>query len=156
MAKTSSSFVKVAGTITLVLGAVFLVSGAGSWAIVTNQLASENITVPDDADMFAGEKVRGPLTAYSQAATIKKHINQGSGGLTYAELGGKMREAEAAGDTEAAEKYEKMHETAMTGSFLRASLFTSVLAYGVSALVMGLGVLQIVAGLAFRKIGKHS
>jgi len=40
----------------------------------------------------------------------------------------------------------------MNGSFLRASLFTSVVAYGVAALVMGLGVLFALLGFALRKV----
>jgi hypothetical protein len=37
----------------------------------------------------------------------------------------------------------------MTASFLRASLFTSVVAFGVAALVVGLGVLFILTGIGF-------
>ena len=37
----------------------------------------------------------------------------------------------------------------MTASFLRASLFTSVVAFGVATLVAGLGVLFILLGLGF-------
>ena len=40
----------------------------------------------------------------------------------------------------------------MNGSFLRASLFTSVVAFGVAALVMGLGLLFILIGVALRKV----
>jgi len=40
----------------------------------------------------------------------------------------------------------------MTGSFLRASLFTSVVAYGVAALVIGLGVLFGLFGHALRSL----
>jgi len=40
----------------------------------------------------------------------------------------------------------------MNGSFLRASLFTSVVAFGVAALVMGLGLLFVLLGFAPRKI----
>jgi hypothetical protein len=40
----------------------------------------------------------------------------------------------------------------MTGSFLRASLFTSVVAFGVSALVVGLGALFILVGFALRSL----
>jgi hypothetical protein len=43
----------------------------------------------------------------------------------------------------------------MTASFLRASLFTSVTAFGVAALVMGLGLLFILVGLAFLGVAKH-
>lgn len=42
----------------------------------------------------------------------------------------------------------------MNGSFLRASLFTSVVAFGVSALVIGLGVILVLQGLAFNRLAK--
>ncbi len=41
----------------------------------------------------------------------------------------------------------------MNGSFLRASLFTSVLAFGVSAMAMVLGVLFGLIGWALRGVG---
>ena len=43
----------------------------------------------------------------------------------------------------------------MNGSFLRASLFTSVLAFGVSAMAMGLGLVQVLGGLALTKVGRE-
>lgn len=55
-------------------------------------------------------------------------------------------------NTEAAAKAQGQRNTAMNGSFLRASLFTSVVAYGVSALVMGLGVMMLAFGFAFNRI----
>lgn len=42
----------------------------------------------------------------------------------------------------------------MTASFLRASLFTSVVAFGVAALVAILGVLLALVGWALMKIGR--
>ncbi|MDO5746032.1 MAG: aromatic ring-opening dioxygenase LigA, partial [Micrococcaceae bacterium] len=42
--------------------------------------------------------------------------------------------------------------TVMTASFLRASLFTSVLAFGVAALVIGLGILFALIGWALLSI----
>ncbi|MFQ6170520.1 hypothetical protein ACK8HX_02845 [Oryzobacter sp. R7] len=45
--------------------------------------------------------------------------------------------------------------TVDNGSFLRASLFTSVLAFGVSAMAMGLGVVQILLGLSMRKVAEQ-
>ena len=42
----------------------------------------------------------------------------------------------------------------MTASFLRASLFTSVVAFGVALLVVGLGVVLILVGWAIRHVGK--
>ena len=40
----------------------------------------------------------------------------------------------------------------MNASFLRASLFSSVIAFGVAALVMGLGVLFGLIGFALTKV----
>src|SRR4029453_17833647 len=44
----------------------------------------------------------------------------------------------------------------MTASFLRASLFTSVVAFGVAALAAGLGVVFILLGLALLSIYRAS
>jgi len=41
----------------------------------------------------------------------------------------------------------------MTASFLRASLFTSVLAYGVAAMSGGLGIVLILIGIAISNLG---
>ena len=42
----------------------------------------------------------------------------------------------------------------MTSSFLRSSLFTSVVAFGVAALVVALGVLFILVGVAVMSLDK--
>ncbi|WP_240916171.1 hypothetical protein [Sanguibacter sp. HDW7] len=60
--------------------------------------------------------------------------------------------ADVVSNTEAAAKAQGQRNTVMNGSFLRASLFTSVVAYGVSALVMGLGVMMLAIGFAFNRI----
>jgi hypothetical protein len=44
----------------------------------------------------------------------------------------------------------------MNGSFLRASLFTSVLAFGVAALAMGLGLVLAAIGLCLRSLAPRS
>lgn len=44
----------------------------------------------------------------------------------------------------------------MNASFLRASLFTSIVAYGVSALVIGLGFVLVLTGLAIRRLALMS
>jgi hypothetical protein len=75
----------------------------------------------DDAARFAGDKIDGPLTAYTEAETIERHALKASGGKTYAELG----------------TDDPARQTVMTASFLRASLFTSVVSFGVAAMAMG-------------------
>jgi hypothetical protein len=106
-------------------GAIMLIAGAATWLTVQNQLADEQITVAEDADRFAGEPVDGPLTAYEQAKVIEKHSLEASGGKTYAEL----------------DREDPKRATVMNGSFLRASLFTSVVSFGVAAMAMGLGII---------------
>jgi len=108
----------------IIAGVVFFVAGAATWAAVRAQLRAERITVAEDAGRFAGRPVEGPFTAYEQANVINKHALAATGGKTYAEL---------APDDPA-------RQTAMTASFLRASLFTAVVAFGVAAMAMGVGI----------------
>ena len=132
---------RIAGLVSFIAGVVMLVSGAFAWGITSTQLASENITVATDAPAFAGSKVTGPLTAFYQAEAVKQHTRAASNGLTYAELGAKVQEAKDAGDTATAEQLQTTRTMVETGNFVRASLLTSVMAFGVSALVMGAGLL---------------
>ena len=120
------------GIVVIVAGGILLVSGLVTWIVVQTQLADEKITVSDDAARFQGDKVDGPLTAYAQADVIEKHALEASGGLTYAEL----------------DRDDPVRDTVMDASFLRASLFTSVVAFGVAVMAMGLGVLFVVVGIA--------
>ncbi len=122
------------GWVVAVAGVIFAVAGVVTWFVVADQLRAENITVSEDADYFAGEAVTGPLTAYSEAQVINRHALEATGGKTYAEL----------------ERDDPLRETAMQASFLRASLFTSVVAFGVAALAAVLGVLLVLIGTSMR------
>ena len=128
--------VRLVGLITIIAGIVLILAGATTWGLVQSQLAAENITVAEDAAMFAGKAVNGPLDAYYQADIINKHALEGSGGKTYAEL----------------DREDPARATVMNGSFLRASLFTSVIAFGVAAFAVGMGVLFILVGWALRTL----
>jgi len=143
---------KTVGILSIIAGIVMIVAGAVTWGIVSSQLAAENITVPADAKAFGGSKVGGPLTAYYQADIINEHALKATEGMTYAELGKKVNEAKEAKDDAAAEKYQGMRTTVMNASFLRASLFTSVVSYGVAALVIGLGVMFGLIGWALMSL----
>jgi len=128
--------VRLLGLLVIIAGAIMIVAGGVTWFAVQNQLSDENITVSDDAAAFAGDKVDGPLTAYTEANTIEKHALEATGGKTYAELA----------------RDDPKRETAMTASFLRASLFTSVVAFGVALMAAGLGVVLILIGWALRSM----
>ena len=126
--------VRTLSALVIALGVIFVVAGVVTWIAVQQQLADENITVSADASAFAGDKVAGPFTAYVEANTIEKHTLEATGGKTYAELA----------------RDDPLRETAMTGSFLRASLFTSVVAFGVAAMAVGFGVAIMLIGWALR------
>ncbi|WP_146828544.1 aromatic ring-opening dioxygenase LigA [Aeromicrobium flavum] len=128
--------VRLVGLLSMLSGLLLIIAGAVTWYVVTDELNAQNITVAEDADWFAGEKVQGPLTAYSQAEIIDKHALESTGGKTYAEL----------------DREDPLREVAMNASFLRASLFTSVVAYGVALFAMGMGLLWILLGWSLRKL----
>lgn len=156
--------VRIVGILSLIAGLVMIVAGLVTWNIVTSQLKDEAITVPADAPKVmgvtvAGKKVQGPLTAYGQAETIKHHALKASGGKTYAELGTDVNAAKAelekaTSESDKAAAQAKVDEaqgkrtTVMNGAFLRSSLFSSVITYGISALVIGLGLMHLLFGWA--------
>jgi hypothetical protein len=134
--RRSTTALKVLSWIILAAGIVLIIAGGVTWFIVRDQLADEKIVVSADADHFAGDKVDGPLTAYSEADTINKHALEASGGKTYAEL----------------DQDDPTRDTVMTASFLRASLFTSVVSFGVAAFAAGVGVLMILIGVVLLRM----
>ena len=121
-------------TTVLVLGIIFVVAGAVTWFEVRDQLSAQKITVSKDAAHFAGDDVKGPFTAYSQAQIISEHALKATGGKTYAELA----------------QDDPNRATAMQASFLQASLYTSVVAFGVAFMAVGVGVTFILIALALR------
>lgn len=128
--------VKAVGVLGIVGGVLLILVGIVAWIGVTTQLTAENITIPDDAAAFAGQQVTGPVTAYIQADVINKHALEASDGKTYAEL----------------PQDDPVRATVMQASFLRASLFTSVVAYGVALFAAGVGVLCILFGWAVHRL----
>lgn len=125
---------KVISILMLIAGAVVIIAGIITWAVITSSLAEQRITVPDDAACAAGASVEGPISAYCMADIIDHHALAATGGKTYAEL----------------EQDDPLRATAMNASFLRASLFTSVVAYGVAAFAIGMGIVLILLGIALR------
>ncbi|GGI09974.1 hypothetical protein [Isoptericola cucumis] len=130
--------VRGVGMISIIAGILLIVAGAAVWIVVSQTLADEQITVSDDSTFlggaFAGDRVAGPLSAYAQADVIAMHATGMADGQTYAQL----------------PQDDPVREDVMNASFLRASLFTSVVAFGVCALVIGLGILFVLVGGALR------
>jgi hypothetical protein len=136
-AEKTSRVVRLLGLLVMVAGLLLTTSGAATWAFVQSSLSDERITVAEDAARFGGQPVNGPLTAYYQADIIEHHALEASEGKTYAEL----------------DREDPRRAVVMNGSFLRASLFTSVVSFGVAAMAMGLGLVFAAIGYALRRIG---
>ena len=145
----NNNAVRIAGTINIILGVVFVLLGTGIWVTASTQLKAEKISVASDADAFAGKTVAGPFTAMAQANVVAKHVEQATSGKTMSEINAEQQAAEKSGDAAKAADLEQLATMAQTGSFTRASLITSVIAFGVAALIAGLGIIQIITGVAF-------
>jgi hypothetical protein len=127
------------GLVVIIAGGIMIIAGIFTYVLVSMKLADQQITVSSDASAFAGNKVNQPWEAYAQANVIAKHANQIAGGKTYAEL----------------PQDDPNRQTVMTASFLQASLFTSVVAFGVAVMAAVLGGLLLLIGLALRGLGSE-
>jgi ABC-type sugar transport system permease subunit len=125
---------KVAAITAIVVGIVMSIAGVVTWVVISTTLADQNITVADDASCAAGDDVNGPISAYCQADIIDQHTLNITGGKTYAEL----------------ERDDPNRAVAMDSAFLQASLFTSVVAFGVAAMAFVLGIVLALIGFALR------
>jgi hypothetical protein len=131
---TAGSRTRLLGTLLAALGALMIVAGIGAWGGVAQGLGAENAVVSDDAPAFGGAVVDTPWEAWSQAEAIKGHLVDMTGGATYAEM----------------DQEDPQRPTVATGTFLRASLMTSVIAFGVSLAVVGVGTGFVLGGLGLR------
>ncbi len=129
---------KLTSIASIVLGVILILGGVGTWTMVSSTLSDQRITTPSDA-CLPDREVRGPFTAYCQADIIDRHALDSTGGLTYAEL----------------DREDPLRNVAMNASFLQASLFTSILAFGVAAMAIGMGVLFILIGIGIRDVQKR-
>ena len=126
---------KAARVSAILVGIIMAVAGVVTWVVVSNTLSDQKITVSDDAGCLAGDQVNGPFSAYCQARVIDKHTKAITGGKTYAEL----------------DQEDPKRETAMDSAFLQASLFTSVVAFGVALMAIAVGLVLTLIGFALRR-----
>ena len=125
------------------LGVVFVVAGGytvsrgfDAKALVRDELRAQKIVTPEDASI-PNAVVDNPATAKSMADIIDEHSLKATGGKTYSEL----------------DRTDPTRATAFQASALRTSLYTSVMAFNVSDLVIGLGLMIGFLGVAFMGIG---
>ena len=125
---------KIAAITAIVVGIIMAIAGVATWVVVSSTLSDQRITVSDDANCAAGDDVNGPISAYCQADIIDHHTQDITGGKTYAEL----------------DREDPNRAVAMDSAFLQASLFTSVVAFGLSAMAFVLGIVLALIGFALR------
>jgi hypothetical protein len=151
----------------LALGLVFVVAGGytanrgfDARDQVRSELIAQKITTPEDASI-PNARVDSPATAKSMADIIGHHADEATKGKTYAELGRYL--ATNGGDTNDAAAAVKgadgkpvanpVRNTAFQASALRTSLYTSVMAFNVAQLVVGLGAMMAALGVAVGGVG---
>jgi hypothetical protein len=138
----TATIVRRIGTLTLATGIATAISGILVWLLVTAQLTAERIIVSADSTLFggilAGRRVTGPLTAYAQAEVINTHARSVSNGLSYAELS----------------PADPVSTTLMSASFLRSSLFTAVVAFGLCVFAFVVGAMLIAHGALLRTVAR--
>ena len=130
---------KTASIASIVLGVLLVIGAVGTWVIVSNTLSDQKITTSEDA-CLPNRNVAGPFTAYCEARVIDEHVLDSTNGLRYAEM----------------DREDPLREVALTASFLQASLFTSVVAFGVAAMAAGMGLIFILIGLGMRDVEQRT
>jgi hypothetical protein len=116
-----------------------IIGGIATWFVVSDTLSDQQITTSDDA-CLPGRHVSGPFTAYCEAKVIEQHALEATGGLYYAEL----------------DREDPLREVAMNAAFLQSSLFTSVVAFGVAAMAVAVGLLFVLIGLGIRDVEQRT
>ena len=124
----------------VLIGLVLIIGGTVTWVVVSRTLADQRITVADDASCLAGDEVDGPFSAYCEAQIIDTHALDSTGGLRYAEL----------------DREDPRRQVAQNAAFLQASLFTSVVAFGVAGMAILIGLLFIMIGLGIRDVATRT
>ena len=130
---------KAASVTSIVLGILMIIGASATWFVVADTLADQNIVTSEDA-CLPGRQVADPFTAYCQAKVIEKHTLEATGGLTYAEL----------------DREDPLREVAMNSAFLQSSLFTSIVAFGVAAMALAVGLLFVLIGLGIRDVAQRT
>jgi hypothetical protein len=153
----------------MVLGVVFMVGGGyavsrgfDARAEVRSELLAQNITTPEDASI-PNARVDDVATARSMADIIDHHALESTSGLTYSEMGRFMAaDGDPAGTSNPDEALigdngdpvpNALRNTAFQAATLRTSLFSSIMAFEVSTLVIGIGALLVALGVSVGGVG---
>ena len=151
----------------MIFGLLFLASGIYTVSRgydarkqVRAELLAQKITTTPDA-AIPNVPVQDARTAKAKADIIDHHAREATGGRTYSEMGRFLAtnggdtndEAAAMKGADGKPVSNPLRNVAFQASALRTSLYTSVMAFNVADLVMGLGLMIAVLGFAVGGIG---
>src|ERR1051325_7721398 len=143
-----------------VAGGVMLKQGADTHKQVVSALVSKDIVGTPDSSI-PNVRVHDMRTAKAMADIIHHHTLTATNGKTYAEMP-RFATADGKGTNDPAAALKNdggkpvdnpLRSLYLTGVELRTSLYESVIALGISQLVMGLGALLIVAAIGTALFG---
>ncbi|HEX9121884.1 MAG TPA: hypothetical protein VF984_00760 [Actinomycetota bacterium] len=150
----------IVGLVFIGAGAYTTMQGFNAKGQVREQLVAQHITTPEDAEI-PNALVDDVATAHAMANIIGVHALEATGGKTYAEMGRFLAadggdtsdEAAALKDSEGNPVPNPLRDVAFQASSLQSMLHTSHMAFNVADLVIGIGALIMVLGIAVGGIG---
>lgn len=143
----------------MTVGAIAFLGGVAGAVYTWDQAADQNITTPDDA-VFPEVPVRGPLSMWAQSDIITEHQLASTDGLYFAEMERMVPQLDEGGEPvldEAGEPVLVPNEARaswMTATTLTTSLGLGMLAYGVSAFAIFVGLTLLAVGFALLRLRK--
>lgn len=143
----------------MIVGAISFLGGIAGAAYTWDQAADQNITTPEDA-VFPEVPVRGPLSMWAESDIITKHQLEGTDGLYYAEMERFVPQVDENGEVvldEAGEPVMVPNDARMgwiTATSLTTALGLGILAYGVSAFAIFVGLTLLAVGFALFRLRK--
>lgn len=126
------------GVILVGAGIYMIVEGRNAHDDVRETLADERIDISEDTGLPAGP-VDNAEAAEAQANVIRDHVLETTGGLTYAEL----------------ERDDPNRELYLQSVTLRTALLQSYMAFKVSDLVSGVGIIVALLGVSHIALGAY-
>jgi hypothetical protein len=163
------NLVRLFPKLVIVVGVIFAIaglitSGTGIYiqSFVSQQLAAQNITTPEDASI-PNAPVNSLPTALSMANIIQHHAADSADGLTYAQMGRfAVESGDPAGTNNADEALKDANDkpvanqarnTQLTAAGLVTSLSLSAMAIGASYAAIALGVAFTLLGIVIAGLG---
>jgi len=151
---------KTSSILITILGVLLVCGGLWGAIFISQQVAKENITTPDDASI-PGILVQGPFTLKAQADIIRKHTLSMTGGKTFAEMPRQITKLDSNGSAVVGEDGKPVmvanttRDIWITATTLTTALNLGIISYAFSGLALVLGLLFVLIGIAFYALAKR-